>query len=295
MTRASGPVQVFDPALLRARLRRAARQGGANFLMQGLTDDLLDRLSMVRRNFENVVDAGSPDDIRPRLRTLLPEARLFRISAVVPVNEEADSDQYVTGNEMLPTLPVPVDLVVSLLAFQTVNDLPGILVQIARALQPDGLLIAALLGGKTLHELRTAFTIAESDLTGGASPRVSPFADVRDMGALLQRAGFALPVADSETITVRYADPVGLLRDLRAMGGTSILTERLHTPMRRELLTRAMDVYRRDFSDPDGRVRATFEIIWISGWRPHESQQKPLKPGSALARLTDVLPTKTYD
>lgn len=250
---------------------------------------------MVRRNFANVVDAGSPDDIRPRLRTLLPDARLFRISAVPAVNEETDSDQYVIGNEMLPTLPAPIDLVVSLLAFQTVNDLPGVLVQIARALQPDGLLIAALLGGQTLHELRTAFAMAESDLTGGASPRVSPFADVRDMGALLQRAGFALPVADSETLTVRYADPVGLLQDLRAMGGTSILTERLHTPMRRELLTRAMDVYRREFSDPDGRVRATFEIIWISGWRPHESQQNPLKPGSALARLTDVLPTKTYD
>lgn len=293
MAHSGGPTQIFDSRLLRVRLQRAVREAGENFLLPSLTADLIDRLGMVRRDFSNVMDIASPADIRPQIGQLLPNARLQRIAAIRPTPPD-ECDEIVLG-ERLPDFPEPCDLAVSILAFHLVNDLPGLLVQIHRALKPDGLLIAAMLGGQTLRELRNAFTVAESEITGGASPHVAPFPDVRDMGALLQRAGFALPVADSETLTVRYSEPMGLLRDLRLMGGTNILTERLRKPMRRAVLRRAMEVYRRDFSDSDGRVRATFEIIWLSGWRPHESQQKPLKPGSARTRLADVLPTKAYD
>jgi SAM-dependent methyltransferase len=191
--------------------------------------------------------------------------------------------------EALPFAPARFDLAVSLLALQSINDLPGALVQIRRALKPDGLFLGALLGGSTLHELRAAFTQAEAELEGGASPRVAPFADVRDLGALLQRAGFALPVTDVEPAIVRYGDPVGLLRDLRAMGLTNALHDRRRTPLRRATLLRAMSIYAQRFSDADGRIRATFDILWLSGWAPHESQQKPLRPGSAQARLADAL------
>ncbi|WP_289052511.1 methyltransferase domain-containing protein, partial [uncultured Methylobacterium sp.] len=182
------------------------------------------------------------------------------------------------------------DLAVSLLALQHANDLPGALVQIRRALRPDGLFVGCLLGGRTLTELRQVLTQAESEVEGGASPRVAPFAEVRDVGGLLQRAGFALPVADVETVTVRYGDPFGLMRDLRAMGLTNALRER-RGGLRRETLMRAAALYAERFADPDGRLRATFEMIWLSGWVPHESQQKPLRPGSAQARLADALGT----
>ncbi|MFD0935514.1 SAM-dependent methyltransferase, partial [Methylobacterium trifolii] len=184
-----------------------------------------------------------------------------------------------------------LDLAVSLLALQGVNDLPGALVQLRRALRPDGLLLACLLGGRSLTELRQSFAQAESELEGGVSPRVAPFTAVREVGGLLQRAGFGLPVADTETLTVRYADAFGLMRDLRAMGLTNTLSERRRTPLRRATLMRVAEIYAARFSDPDGRVRATFEILWVSGWVPHESQQKPLRPGSAKARLADALGT----
>jgi hypothetical protein len=180
---------------------------------------------------------------------------------------------------------------VSLLALHAVNDLPGALVQIRRVLAPDGLFLACLLGGATLTELRQAFTEAEAEVEGGASPRVAPFADLRDLGALLQRAGFALPVTDVDTVVVRYADPLRLLRDLRAMGLSNPLAHRRKTPLRRATLLRAMQIYAKRFADPDGRVRATFELVWLSGWAPHESQQKPLRPGSARVRLADALGT----
>jgi SAM-dependent methyltransferase len=182
---------------------------------------------------------------------------------------------------------------VSLLALQGVNDLPGALIQIRRALKPDGLLVAALLGGGSLAELRQAFAQAEGELEGGASPRVAPFADLRDLGGLLQRAGFALPVTDSDLFHVRYASPFGLMRDLRRMGLTNALNDRRKTPLRRATLLRAAEIYAERFADPDGRVRATFEIVWLSGWAPHESQQKPLRPGSAKMRLADALGAKS--
>jgi hypothetical protein len=180
-------------------------------------------------------------------------------------------------------------LVTSLLSLQNVNDLPGSLTQIRQILRPDGFFLACLLGGATLTELRQSFTLAEAELEGGASPRVAPFADLRDLGHLLQRAGFALPVTDVDTVVVRYADPFGLFRDLRAMGLSNALADRRRTPLRRATLFRAAEVYAQRFSDPDGRVRATFELVWLSGWVPHESQQKPLRPGSAQTRLADAL------
>jgi hypothetical protein len=165
-------------------------------------------------------------------------------------------------------------------------------VQIRRALKPDGLLLAALIGGDSLSELREAFAQAESEIEGGVSPRVAPFADLRELGALLQRAGFALPVVDSDRLTVRYKSVVDLMQDLRRMGATNVLTERRRTPLKRKTLFRLAEIYAERFSDADGRLRATFEIAWLSGWSPHESQQKPLKPGSASTRLADALGTR---
>ena len=193
--------------------------------------------------------------------------------------------------ELLPLAPQSVDLVVSVLSLHLVNDLPGALAQIRRALKPDGLFLGALLGGETLNELRQSFFVAESELTGGASPRVAPFAELRTAGALLQRTGFALPVIDQDRRIVRYASALGLMRDLRAMGCANPLVERDRRPLRRDVLARAVAVYAERFADPDGRVRATFDVISLSGWAPHESQQQPLKPGSAKARLADALKT----
>jgi SAM-dependent methyltransferase len=200
----------------------------------------------------------------------------------------------VADEELLPFRDGSLDLVVSALALQLVNDLPGTLIQIRRALKPDGLMIAALMGGRTLEELREAFVVAETETLGGASPRVAPFADVRDLGALLQRAGFALPVADSETLEVGYASPLHLMRDLRAMGWANVLVERRRAPLGKATLARAIAVYQERHGRPDGRVKATFEIVTLTGWAPHESQQKPLRPGSAAHRLADALSTTEH-
>jgi SAM-dependent methyltransferase len=191
--------------------------------------------------------------------------------------------------ESLPLAAESCDLVVSLMALHHVNDLPGALIQIRRALRPDGLFLAALAGGDTLTELRQSLVIAESEVLGGAAPRVAPFADVRALGSLLQRAGFALPVVDSDALVARYDDLFALMRDLRAFGATNALTLRSRKPLRRDVLMRAAAVYAERFADSDGRLRATFETIWLSGWAPHESQPKPLKPGSAAMRLADAL------
>jgi SAM-dependent methyltransferase len=207
------------------------------------------------------------------------------------VASSPDAD-IVADEEALPFRDASLDLVVSALALQFVNDLPGALVQVRRALRPDGLFLAAVLGGETLTELRQSFAAAEAEVEGGVSPRVAPFADLRDMGALLQRAGFALPVTDVERLTVRYSSPFILMGELRRMGATNVLVQRRRVPLRRATLKRMAEIYAERFSDPDGKVRATFEIIWLSGWAPHESQQKPLRPGSAQARLADALGTR---
>jgi SAM-dependent methyltransferase len=282
----SGAPIIFDRALIRARQKRARRLGPATFLLERVAHELAERLGVVVRNFDVAVDLGTPTaDVR---RTLANNPAVGRLIAASP--SVADASLAVIANEeALPFAQASLDLVVSALALQTVNDLPGTLVQIRRALRPDGLLLAALLGGDTLGELRQSFATAEAEIEGGASPRVAPFADVREIGALLQRAGFALPVIDVDRVTVRYASVFDLVGDLRRMGATNALTERRRTPLRRATLLRMAEVYRRNFSDPDGKLRATFDIIWLSGWAPDASQQQPLRPGSARARLADAL------
>jgi len=277
---------VFDRALLRRRQARARVLGFERFLIDRVASDLADRLGAVLREFPLAVDLGTPSDT---VRTTL--ARLTSIGRLLRVASSPDAD-IVADEEALPFRDASLDLVVSALALQFVNDLPGALVQVRRALRPDGLFLAAVLGGETLTELRQSFAAAEAEVEGGVSPRVAPFADLRDMGALLQRAGFALPVTDVERLTVRYSSPFILMGELRRMGATNVLVQRRRVPLRRATLKRMAEIYAERFSDPDGKVRATFEIIWLSGWAPHESQQKPLRPGSAQARLADALGTR---
>lgn len=277
---------VFDRPLVRRRLARALRAGYAGFLLDRAVEDLEERLATVLRPFRLALDVGTP--IPAAAEALRRSGRAEEVLRLAPVPEPGS---ILGDEERLPVADGRFDLAVSLLALQSVNDLPGALVQIRRALKPDGLFVGALLGGATLTELRQAFTQAEAELEGGVSPRVAPFADVRDLGGLLQRAGFALPVTDSETVRVRYGDPFSLMRDLRLMGFSNALNDRRRTPLRRATLLRAAQIYAERFADPDGRLPATFEIVWLSGWAPHESQQKPLKPGSARMRLADALGT----
>jgi SAM-dependent methyltransferase len=279
---------IFDRMLVRARRRRAASIGPATFLLDRVADDLADRLAAVLRRFELALDLGTPSEaVRAALARVGSVGTIVRaatLSAGAPARPFVVADE-----EALPFGDAAFDLAVSALALQFVNDLPGALVQIRRALKPDGLFLAALLGGETLTELRQSFAAAESDIEGGVSPRVAPFADLRDLGALLQRAGFALPVTDADRITVRYDSAFALMHDLRRMGATNALTDRRRSRLRRATLMRTAEIYAERFSDDDGRVRATFEVLWLSGWVPHPSQQQPLKPGSAKARLADAL------
>jgi SAM-dependent methyltransferase len=280
---------IFDRQLLRTRRRRAAALGPSTFLLQRVAEDFADRLGPVLRRFERATDLGTPTDA---VRRVL--AASGKVGAIVTANAfPGDHGLAVAADEeTLPFRDASLDLVVSALALQFVNDLPGTLVQIRRALKPDGLLLAALAGGDTLTELRQAFAAAESEIEDGISPHVAPFADLREVGALLQRAGFALPVTDVDRLTVRYASPFALMHDLRRMGATNPLTERRRLPLRRATLARMAEIYGERFADPDGRIRATFEILWLSGWAPHASQQQPLKPGSAQRRLADALGTR---
>lgn len=283
---------IFDRALLRARRRRAARLGAETFLLEHVADDLAERLAVVKRHFALAADIGSfGDAVSSRLagRRLADTVVVVRDDATHPASAALN---VIADDEALPFADGALDLAVSVLSLHHVNDLPGALIQTCRALKPDGLFLGALLGGETLTELRQAFTQAESEMEGGVSPRVAPFADLRDLGALLQRAGFALPVTDADRLTVRYANAFALMRDLRRMGATNVLMERQRKPLRRATLLRMAEIYAERFSDPDGRVRATFDIIWLSGWAPHESQQQPLRPGSAKLRLADALGTR---
>jgi SAM-dependent methyltransferase len=281
---------VFDRVLLRARRRRASALGPATFLLDRVAEELAERLSAVLRRFDLAVDLGTPGGaVRARLSECERVGRVVTAHPTVHDLPGPPAFAVAADEEALPFRDASLDLVASALALQFVNDLPGTLVQIRRALRPDGLFLAALLGGDSLTELRQAFTLAEAEVTGGASPRVAPFADVRALGMLLQRAGFALPVADVDRITVRYGSPFDLMHDLRRMGATSVLIERPRIPLPRAVLMRTAECYAERFSDPDGRVRATFDVVWLSGWAPHESQQKPLRPGSAQARLAEAM------
>jgi SAM-dependent methyltransferase len=282
--------RLFEQGLIGSRLRRAIRQGAEDFLLLRASADLSDRLTAVLRHFSTVLDFATPGP--HAAEALLVSGRAETIIRSAPIPEAMGQGQFqalIADSGLLPFGPATLDAVISLLALQTVDDLPGILLQIRRALKPDGMFLACLLGGASLTELRQSLLQAESEMEGGISPRVAPFADISDLGGLLQRAGFALPVSDVDSFTVRYASPLGLMHDLRRMGATNALIERRKTPLRRATLLRALEIYTKRFSDPDGRVRATFEFIWISGWAPHESQQKPLKPGSATKRLADAL------
>jgi SAM-dependent methyltransferase len=272
----AGPT-IFDRPLLRARQRRALALGAETFLLDHVVTELAERLSVVLRPFERAADIGTPTDAVQRM-----------LAGKAGSIEHIDLGE----DEVVRAPEASLNLAVSALALQFVNDLPGVLLQVRRALKPDGLFLAALVGGESLTELRQSFAQAESEIEGGLSPRVAPFADLRDLGALLQRAGFALPVVDSDRLTVRYDTVFDLMRDLRRMGAANALTERRRVPLRRATLLRMAETYAERFADPDKKLRATFEIMWLSGWAPDPSQQKPLKPGSAKTRLADALNTK---
>jgi SAM-dependent methyltransferase len=289
---------IFDRHLLRARRRRAAALGSVTFLIDRVAQDLAERLSAVLRRFEVALDLGSPTDAVRRalastgkVERIIAADALFASPRKLGMAGEGIGTLVAVDEEALAFRDGSLDLVVSALALQYVNDLPGTLIQIRRALRPDGLFLAALVGGDTLIELREAFAAAEAEIEDGISPRVAPFAELRELGALLQRAGFALPVTDVERLTVRYASPFALMHELRRMGATNALAERRRRPLKRATLLRMVDIYAERFSDPDSRVRATFEIVWLSGWAPHDSQQRPLMPGSAQRRLADALGT----
>jgi SAM-dependent methyltransferase len=284
MERATPTPQIFDRRLLRRRLARATRGAAPDFLMLRAADDLADRLAGIKRDFPRSLDLCSP---APHFAlTVVASGRAAPVrAALLPGPGVA----VVAEEEALPFAPASFDLVVSGLALQWVNDLPGALTQVRRMLAPDGLFLACFPGGASLVELRAALAQAEEEVCGGASPRVSPFVDLRDLGGLLQRAGFALPVTDVDSFTLRYDSMFALLSELRAMGAASILVERSRKPLRRAVLLRAAEIYAERFSDADGRVRATIELVWLSGWAPHESQQKPLQPGTAKMRLADAL------
>lgn len=287
--------QLFDRGLWRRRLERAHATGEpALFLLERAADDLVDRLSLVKREFPVAVVLGALGGLLTRrLQSQLPAA--ISCEASTALLADCPAPKLVGDEEWLPFRSESLDLLVSALVLQHVNDLPGALRQIRVALKPDGLFLASMVGGRTLHELRQAFVQAESEITGGVSPRVLPFADLEDAGTLLRRAGFALPVVDIDTVSVTYSSPLRLLADLRAMGGTNILQARRRQFLGKAVLMRAMAIYQEQFGRPDGRVSATFEIITMTGWAPHASQQQPLRPGSARMRLDEVLNPRSGD
>ncbi|MDR3506748.1 MAG: methyltransferase domain-containing protein [Caulobacteraceae bacterium] len=300
----NAPPRLFDRTLHRRRLDRAALSfPTAGFLKRRAAEDAVERLETIMRSFPLAVDLGARDgafasalatsDAAPRvgllIETDLSGAMLAARGKAAPGALQVQADE-----EHLPFADESLDLVVSTLALHWVNDIPGGLIQIRRALKPDGLFLGAILGGSTLTELRQAVTAAEAELTGGAGLRVAPFADTYDAAGLLQRAGFALPVADVDRVRVRYAHPLRLIADLKAMGETNALTDRARRPLSRRVLARACEIYAERFSEGDGRVVATFDIITMTGWAPHPDQQKPLKPGSAKMRLADALGVKEH-
>ena len=277
---ADKPRDLFDFGAL-AR-RRARASGEADFLHRAMADSLADRLGDVPRAFARAALVGAPAPVAAMLAE--------RGSAVDAFDPAAPAARRLTG-ETLPVAEGAYDLAVSAGLMHHLNDPVGHLVQLRRALKPDGLVLAALFGGQTLRELRAAFAEAEAAILGGLTPRVAPMAEIRDLGGLLQRAGLAMPVADSEKLTVTYASPLDLMRDLRAMGETNVLSDRARRPLRRDVLARMAEVYHVHFPAEEGRVRATFEIVYLTGWAPGPDQPRPLRPGSAKTRLAEALKT----
>jgi NADH dehydrogenase [ubiquinone] 1 alpha subcomplex assembly factor 5 len=291
----SDAITVFDHRTLRRRRERAARTGSAEFLFVEAAERLAERLEDINRIFPRALDLGSRDGLMAKAvgsgagGTRGGIVELVQADPAPGFAARAGGLRLAADPEFLPFAPASFDAVLSALALHWVNDLPGALLQLRRVLKPDGLLLASMLGGETLTELRQALVEAEIAEEGGLSPRVSPFADSRDLGGLLQRAGFALPVVDSDRITVTYPDALALMRELRAMGESNAVVERRRSVSRRATLLRAAVLYAERFGHPDGRIPATFEIITLTGWAPHESQQKPLRPGSATTRLASAL------
>jgi NADH dehydrogenase [ubiquinone] 1 alpha subcomplex assembly factor 5 len=294
MMPATAPL-VFDRTLLTLRRNRAARawtaESRADFLLRRVGADLTDRLAVIRRSFPVVLNLGAHGDTLGQTLRAATGGLVIDVDPAQAMLAGCRATKVCADEELLPFKAQAVDAVVSALALQHVNDLPGTLIQIQRILKPDGLLLAAVVGGESLTELRAALVAAESELEGGASPRVAPFADGRDLGGLLQRAGFALPVVDSDRCTVSYATPLALMQDLRAMGATNVMHDRRRTLLRRSTLLRACAIYAERNTRADGKVLATFELITMTAWAPHASQQQPLQPGSAKTRLADALGT----
>lgn len=293
MTDSAAPPTVFDPRLVRARRARAA--AGLNdydFLFREVAERLSDRLLDIKRAFPLALDLGCHGGEFARIvgqrggiETLVqcdPAAAMARRAGGISLVADADA---------LPFAEGVFDLVVSVLSLHWVNDLPGALAQIRRILKPDGLFLAALAGGGTLAELREALMEAEIEISGGASPRVAPLVDLRDAGALLQRAGFALPVVDGDTVSVRYENMFRLMADLRGMGESAAMAEIPRHFSRRDVFARAAEIYRSRHEGADGRIPATFKIVWLAGWAPDPSQQRPAARGSATAPLADMLNT----
>jgi SAM-dependent methyltransferase len=282
--------EIFDEALIARNRSRAwsGRTEGADFLLQLTARELADRLSLVERRFDKAVELFGATGVVAQ--AALATGKIGDLERV-----ETDAAMLLgtpgsaTSFESVPLAPQSVNLILSPLSLHLTNDTPGMLIQMRRALKPDGLLLAAIPGAGTLAELRDVLLAAETEIYGGASPRVVPFADIRDVGSLMQRSGFALPVIDEESFTVRYDHIFALMRDLKAMGMANPLIGRNRRPVSRRFFMRAAELYAERYADPDGRIRATFSIIFVSGWAPHESQQKPLKPGSAKMRLVDAL------
>ncbi len=287
-------VSPFDRHLV-ARHRERAAEGfsAADFLVRRAAEEIGGRLETTNRTFNTALDLGCHNGLLAR-DILKPAGVETVISADLSPSmvRQAPWPHIAADEEFLPIRAGSLDLVTSALSLHWVNDLPGTLLQVRQALKPDGLFLTALFGGETLHELRDVLMQAEAECEGGVSPRVSPFADVRDLGGLLQRSSFALPVVDADQIIVRYDTVFNLLSDLRAMGETNAITERRKNPLKRATLMRAAQLYQEKYADSDGRIRATFEILYATGWAPHESQQKPMRPGTAAMRLADALKTE---
>jgi SAM-dependent methyltransferase len=290
------PPPLFDRDLHRLRLARAAPHfGEAEFLKRRAAEDLVTRLITVNRRFSTAVDLGARTGVFAR--ALAGAEAGAKIDFLVQADfsaamlRQAAGARLVADEARLPFAEASVDLIVSSLTLHWLDDLVGALIQIRRALKPDGLFLGAALGGATLTELRASLMDAELEIAGGAGPRVSPFLDAYDGAALMQRAGFALPVVDVDRVSALYDHPLKLAADLRAMGETNVLLDRPRSPLTRRLIARASELYFQRFGGADGRVVATFEIITLTGWAPHPDQQKPLAPRSARMRLADALGT----
>lgn len=279
----------------RRRVRRATREDAesANFLHAASAEELAERLAVTKRDFDRCLLI---DDAFATLRKRI--GALSNVGTVMSTAPHAKllgepATGLVADEEALPFAAGSLDLVLSNLTLHMTNDTPGTLIQIRRALKPDGLFSAALFGGETLTELRQSLLAAETEILGGVSPRVVPFPDIRDLGSLLQRAGFALPVTDQDRLTVRYATMFDLMADLRTMGFSNSLAERSRRPSTKAFFLRAAEIYAKRFADADGRIRATFDYVYLSGWVPHESQQKPARRGSAKVSMKDALENRS--